>query len=121
MKSRLHQMTQTTPTCLWNDSAAIEELKGAVSHGAAGATCNPAIAVTRPQEGVGQLEAPALGRRQGDAHRHGRSERSARGGGHAANAAALARHLRRQERRNSRLPIQTDLCILGKEGACSAG
>ena len=25
-KSPLHQMTQTTPTCLWNDSAAIEEL-----------------------------------------------------------------------------------------------
>ena len=45
-KSPLHQMTQTTPTCLWNDSAAIEELKYSIEHGAVGATCNPSIAVT---------------------------------------------------------------------------
>lgn len=44
-KSPLHQMTQTTPTCLWNDSAAIEELHYALEHGAVGATCNPVIAV----------------------------------------------------------------------------
>jgi transaldolase len=31
-KSPLHEMTQTTPTCLWNDSASIQE-----------ATCNPVI------------------------------------------------------------------------------
>jgi transaldolase len=45
-KSPLHQMTQTTPTCLWNDSACIEELTYAIEHGAVGATCNPSIAVT---------------------------------------------------------------------------
>ncbi|MDR3793354.1 MAG: transaldolase family protein [Terracidiphilus sp.] len=45
-KSPLHKMTQTTPTCLWNDSAAIEELKYAIENGAVGATCNPSIAVT---------------------------------------------------------------------------
>ncbi len=45
-KSPLHQMTQTTPTCLWNDSAAIEELKYSIEHGAVGATCNPSIAVS---------------------------------------------------------------------------
>jgi transaldolase len=45
-KSPLHQMTQTTPTCLWNDSAALEELKYSIEHGAVGATCNPSIAVT---------------------------------------------------------------------------
>jgi transaldolase len=36
-------MTQTTPTCLWNDSAAIAELKASIEDGAVGATCNPVI------------------------------------------------------------------------------
>jgi transaldolase len=44
-KSRLHQMTQTTPTCLWNDSADIDELNYAIDNGAVGATCNPVIAL----------------------------------------------------------------------------
>jgi transaldolase len=44
-KSPLHQMTQTTATCLWNDSADIDELKYAIENGAVGATCNPVIAV----------------------------------------------------------------------------
>ena len=39
-------MTQTTATCLWNDSADIEELTYAIDNGAVGATCNPVIAVT---------------------------------------------------------------------------
>jgi len=38
-------MTQTTPTCLWNDSASIEELSYSIEHGAVGATCNPVIAL----------------------------------------------------------------------------
>lgn len=42
-KSPLHEMTQTTPTCLWNDSAALEELSYSIDHGAIGATCNPVI------------------------------------------------------------------------------
>jgi transaldolase len=45
-KSPLQQMTQTTPTCLWNDSASIEELTYALEHGAVGATCNPVIALS---------------------------------------------------------------------------
>jgi len=45
-RSPLHQMTQTTPTCLWNDSADLDELKYAIDNGAVGATCNPVIAVT---------------------------------------------------------------------------
>jgi transaldolase len=45
-KSPLHQMTQTTPTCLWNDSADLDELRFALEHGAVGATCNPVIACT---------------------------------------------------------------------------
>jgi transaldolase len=39
-------MTHTTPTCLWNDSADIDELTFAMEHGAVGATCNPVIAHT---------------------------------------------------------------------------
>jgi len=39
----LHEMTQTTPTCLWNDSASLRELTYALDHGAVGATCNPVI------------------------------------------------------------------------------
>jgi transaldolase len=42
-KSPLHEMTQTTPTCLWNDSATYSELTYAIEHGAVGATCNPVI------------------------------------------------------------------------------
>ena len=44
-KSPLHQMTQTTPTCLWNDSASIQELSYSIEHGGVGATCNPVIVV----------------------------------------------------------------------------
>jgi transaldolase len=44
-KSPLHKMTQTTPTCLWNDSASLEELSYSINHGAVGATCNPVIVV----------------------------------------------------------------------------
>src|SRR6266481_5454994 len=42
-KSPLHEMTQSTPTCLWNDSASVRELSYSIEHGAVGATCNPVI------------------------------------------------------------------------------
>jgi len=42
-KSPLHEMTQSTPSCLWNDSASIQELTYSIEHGAVGATCNPVI------------------------------------------------------------------------------
>ena len=42
-KSPLHEMTQSTPTCLWNDSASVKELAYSIEHGAVGATCNPVI------------------------------------------------------------------------------
>jgi transaldolase len=43
-KSVLHQMTQTTPTALWNDSCAVGELSASIeTNGAVGATCNPVI------------------------------------------------------------------------------
>ena len=44
-KNPLHEMTQTTPTCLWNDSASAEELRQSIEFGAVGATCNPVIAL----------------------------------------------------------------------------
>ena len=53
-KSPLHQMTQTTPTCLWNDSASLQELAYSIEHGAVGATCNPVIV-----HGVLKKELPA--------------------------------------------------------------
>jgi transaldolase len=42
-KSPLHEMTQTTCTSLWNDSATLSELTYSIEHGAVGATCNPVI------------------------------------------------------------------------------
>lgn len=42
-KSPLFEMTQTTNTCLWNDSAILSELTYSIEHGAVGATCNPVI------------------------------------------------------------------------------
>lgn len=45
-KSPLHEMTQTTPTCLWNDSASLSELTYSIEHGAVGATCNPVIVLS---------------------------------------------------------------------------
>src|SRR5438445_700404 len=52
-KSPLQQMTQTTPTCLWNDSASIAELTDSISHGAVGATCNPVIGLTALKDEMG--------------------------------------------------------------------
>lgn len=45
-KSPLHAMTATTPTCLWNDSASVQELRYSIEHGAVGATCNPVIVLS---------------------------------------------------------------------------
>jgi transaldolase len=44
-QSPLLEMTRTTPTCLWNDSADLDELTHAIADGAVGATCNPVIAL----------------------------------------------------------------------------
>src|SRR3954468_16690932 len=41
----LLEMTRTTPTCLWNDSAHLGELARSISFGGVGATCNPVIAL----------------------------------------------------------------------------
>jgi transaldolase len=43
--SPLLEMTRTTPTALWNDSADLKELAQSISFGGVGATCNPVIAL----------------------------------------------------------------------------
>lgn len=53
-KSPLHEMTQSTPTCLWNDSASIQELTYSIEHGATGATCNPVIVLGVLQKEMAQ-------------------------------------------------------------------
>lgn len=45
LETPLHKMTRTTPTCLWNDSASVQELRLSIEDGAVGATCNPVIVV----------------------------------------------------------------------------
>ena len=52
-KSLLHQMTQSTSTCLWNDSCSLQELAYATEHGAVGATCNPVIVTATLRQFIG--------------------------------------------------------------------
>jgi transaldolase len=61
-KSILHEMTQTTPTVLWNDSCAIEELTNSIGHGALGATCNPVIvcSVLKQEWDIWKLRIPQI-------------------------------------------------------------
>jgi len=42
-KSKLFEISQTTPTALWNDSCSVSELSNSIADGAVGATCNPVI------------------------------------------------------------------------------
>jgi transaldolase len=44
-KSKLYQVSQTTPTALWNDSCSVSELSSSIADGAVGATCNPVIVI----------------------------------------------------------------------------
>src|ERR1700688_907743 len=59
-KSPLHEMTQTMPTCLWNDSASIQELTYSIEHGATGATCNPVIVLGVLQKEMAQWKGRIL-------------------------------------------------------------
>jgi transaldolase len=45
-RNPLQEMTRSTPTCLWNDSADPDELRWSLEQGGVGATCNPVIAHT---------------------------------------------------------------------------
>jgi len=107
-KSPLHEMTQTTPTCLWNDSASISELTYSMEHGAVGATCNPVIALgvlkkdpelkARIQALMGQKPTASEGEMAWELVQ----EISVKG------AALLKPVFDREAGRNGRLSIQTD-------------
>ena len=108
-KSPLHEMTQTTPTCLWNDSASIQELTYSIEHGAVGATCNPVIVL-----GVLKKEMPqwkdriqALSREWPTATEEEIAWQLVREIS-AKSAALLKPIFDAQQGRNGRLSIQTD-------------
>lgn len=108
-KSLLHEMTQTMPTCLWNDSASIKELTYSIEHGAVGATCNPVIvlSVLKTEMGPWKERIQALIReRPTDTEEQIAwqvvREISAKG------AALLKPIFDKQGGRNGRLSIQTD-------------
>ena len=108
-KSPLHKMTVTTPTCLWNDSASVEDLTYSIAHGAVGATCNPSIAVavlkqelTKWKPRILELAAAEPNLTEDDLSWRIVEEIS-------ANAARLLLPIfEREKGRNGRLSIQTD-------------
>jgi transaldolase len=108
-KSPLHEMTQTTPTCLWNDSASIPELTYSIEHGAVGATCNPVIVL-----GVLKKEMPSWKERIRQLIRERPSATEEEIGWQvvreiSAKSAELLRPIfDKQGGRNGRLSIQTD-------------
>ena len=109
-KSPLHKMTQTTPTCLWNDSAAIEELTYSIDHGGVGATCNPSIAVAVLKKEMAIWKPRILELAARNARRPLKIEISWRIVEEiSANAAKLLLPIfEREKGRNGRLSIQTD-------------
>jgi transaldolase len=102
-------MTQTTPTCLWNDSCALAELEYSTEHGAVGATCNPVIVldVLKQEMNLWKDRIAELIRDMPDAT----EERIAWALVEeiSATRAKLFRHIcEAQHGRNGRLSIQTD-------------
>lgn len=108
-RSPLLVMTQTTPTCLWNDSATPRELQAAIGWGAVGATCNPVIALA----GL-RADLPRWTRRiLGYATAHPRADESAVGWQLVRELSADAARLLEpvfagHGGRNGRLSVQTD-------------
>jgi transaldolase len=107
--SALLRMTQTTPTCLWNDSADPGELSSAIGWGAVGATCNPVIALS----GLSR----DLPRWQAEIHAYAAAHPSATESDigwqmvrqlSAQGARLLEPIFHEQQGRNGRLSIQTD-------------
>lgn len=108
-KSPLHEMTQTTPTCLWNDSASVQELMYSIEHGGVGATCNPVIVL-----GVLKREMAAWKERIAQIIRENARATEGEIGWQvvrevSAKAASLLKPIFEAHRgRNGRLSIQTD-------------
>ena len=95
-------MTQTTATCLWNDSADVDELRLAIEHGAVGATCNPVIAHTVLKARLAEWRPRIAALVQPDAHGHRGRDRLGGGrtsvGRRRGAAAAGVRRAQRAER-----------------------
>jgi transaldolase len=108
-KSPLHEMTQCTPTCLWNDSASIQELTYSIEHGAVGATCNPVIVlgVLKKEMGLWKDRIRSLIKERPTATEEGIGWQLVRE--ISVKAAALLKPIFDAQRgRNGRLSIQTD-------------
>jgi len=111
-------MTESTPTCLWNDSATPAELTEALGWGAVGATCNPVIAVTALR-----ADLPRWRRRIADyAAAHPTADASAIGWSMicelSIEAAGLLQPVfARHGGRNGRLSIQTNPRLFRDQGA----
>ncbi len=108
-KSPLHEMTQSTPTSLWNDSASVQELTYAIEHGAVGATCNPVIVlgVLKKEMGLWKDRIRALIEERPTATEDQISWQLARE--ISVKAASLLRPIfDAHQGRNGRLSIQTD-------------
>ena len=107
--SPLYQMTQTTPTCLWNDSAALNELTYSIEHGAVGATCNPVIVldVLRKEAHLWNDRIRALAKEMPTATEEQIAWRIVEEIS-ASRAELLMNIFRQQKGENGRLSIQTD-------------
>jgi transaldolase len=108
-KSPLHEMTATTPTCLWNDSADLDELRWSIDQGAVGATCNPVIAHTVIKSRMPEWQ-PRIARLAAE-HPHATEDDLAWLAVEAmsVDASALLQQAFGQHRgRNGRVSIQTD-------------
>jgi transaldolase len=108
-KSPLHEMTETTPTCLWNDSAALAELSYSLEHGAVGATCNPVIVleVLKKEAQLWNERIRALAGEMPTATEDQIAWKIVEEVS-ASRAELLMRIFREQNGRNGRLSIQTD-------------
>jgi transaldolase len=113
----LLRMTQTTPTCLWNDSATPAELRAALGWSAVGATCNPVIALNALNADLPRWQ----GRIRDYAKQYPAAGESQIGWQmvrelSAEAAALLADTFARHAGRNGRLSIQTDPRVDGGSG-----
>ena len=109
-ETRLHVMTRTTPSVLWNDSCSLQELGESIErNGAVGATCNPVIVLTvlKKEWGlwkdrIGEIIREMPSATEGEIAWRLVEEMSVKAAG------LLAPVFDREKGRNGRLSIQTD-------------
>lgn len=109
-ETKLHVMTSTTQTALWNDSCSLQELSSSIKdNGAVGATCNPVIVLSVLKkemhlwkDRIGQLVSEMSSATEGDVAWRLVEEMSVKA------AELLKPVFDREKGRNGRLSIQTD-------------